>query len=80
MMQRFQYGTIVDYQAGEDLKNNDVYIIDPKTQKIRKPKDCDEWLTCQLVYVNNIYVDTHPYDNIIHKDDHCRCWIGYLII
>ena len=74
MLNRFQNGTIVDYQAGEDLKNNDIYIIDPVTRKIRKPKDCDEWLTCQLVYVNNIH------NNAIKKDEWCRCWIGYLVI
>lgn len=74
MLHRFQSGTIVDYQAGEDLKNNDVYIVDPTTRKIRKPKDCDEWLTCQLVYVYNIL------DGIIKKDEWCRCWVGYLVI
>ena len=84
MLHRFQNGTIVDYQAGEDLRNNDIYIIDPQSRKIRKPRDCDEWLTCQLVYVFNSAED-HFYrtgygDNIIKKDDWCRCWIGYLVI
>jgi hypothetical protein len=78
MLQRFQHGTIVDYQAGEDLKNNDIYIIDPTTRKIRKPKSCDEWLTCQLVYVYN--VPPAGSNDIIYKGDHCRCWIGYLVI
>lgn len=75
MLHKFQNGTIVNYQAGEDLKNNDVYIVDPQTRKVRKPKDCDEWLTCQLVYVYDQF-----YRNIIKKDEWCRCWIGYLVI
>lgn len=41
MLNRFQNGTIVDFQAGEDLRNNDIYIVDPVTRKIRKPKDCE---------------------------------------
>lgn len=79
MLQRFQYGTIVDFQAGEDLKNNDVYIVDPITRKIRKPKDTDEWLTCQLVYVNNVSLN-NVIDFDISKGEMCRCWIGYLVI
>ena len=79
MLSRFQHGTIVDFQAGEDLKNNDVYIVDPITRKIRKPKDSDEWLTCQLVYVNNVSFN-NSIDFDISKGDMCRCWIGYLII
>ena len=74
MLHRFQCGTIVDRIAGETLKNNDLYIIDPKKQSIRKPTTPDEWLTCQLVYVNNIDGD------IICAGSACRCWIGYLII
>lgn len=31
-------GVIKDYIAGEDIKNNDIYIVDTETQKIRKPK------------------------------------------
>lgn len=79
MLQRFQHGTIVDFQAGEDLKNNDVYIVDPITRKIRKPKDIDEWLTCQLVYVNNVSLN-NVIDFDISKGEVCRCWIGYLVI
>lgn len=84
MLNRFQNGTIVDFQAGEDLKNNDVYIVDPVTRKIRKPVSCDEWLTCQLVYVYNADIDRFYKDlygdNIIKKDEFCRCWLSYLII
>lgn len=79
MLHRFQCGTIVDFQAGEDLKNNDVYIVDPITRKIRKPKDTDEWLTCQLVYVNNVSLN-NVIDFDISKGEMCRCWIGYLVI
>lgn len=84
MLNRFQNGTIMDFQAGEDLRNNDIYIVDPVVRKIRKPRDCDEWLTCQLVYVFNVIDDefyrTGYGDNIIKKDDWCRCWVGYLVI
>lgn len=79
MLSRFQHGTVVDFQAGEDLKNNDIYIVDPATRKVRKPKDSDEWLTCQLVYVNNVSLN-NVIDFYINKGDMCRCWIGYLII
>ena len=74
MLQRFQHGTIVSLIAGETLKNNDLYIVDPEKQSIRKPITPDEWLTCQLVYVNNIGGD------IICAGSACRCWIGYLVI
>lgn len=79
MLSRFQYGTIVDFKAGENIKNNDIYILDPVTREIRKAKDCDEWLTCQLVYVNNVSFDNRI-DFDINKGDACRCWIVYLII
>lgn len=74
MLHRFQNGTIVDRIAGETIKNNDLYIIDPEKQSIRKPRTPDEWLTCQLVYVNDIGGD------IICAGSACRCWIGYLVI
>lgn len=38
MLNRFQNGTIVEFQAGEDLKNNDLYVVDPNTRKIRKSR------------------------------------------
>ena len=79
MLQRFQHATIVDFQAGEDLKNNDVYIVDPITRTIRKPKGSDEWLTCQLVYVNNMSLN-NVIDFDISQGEMCRCWIGYLVI
>lgn len=75
MHNRFQYGTIVDRIAGETLKNNDIYVVDPEKQSIRKPRTPDEWLTCQLVYVNNI-----GGGDIICAGSACRCWIVYLVI
>lgn len=39
-------GVIKDYIAGEDIKNNDIYIVDTETQKIRKPKNPSEWFYC----------------------------------
>lgn len=81
MLNRFQNGTIVEFQADEDIKNNDLYIVDLYTRKIRKPRSSDEWLTCQLVYVNNINWKNDTNENwVIKKGDICRCWIGYLII
>ena len=74
MLHRFQHGTIVDRIAGETIKNNDIYIVDHEKQSIRKPRTPDEWLTCQLVYVNNIDGD------IICAGSDCRSWIGYLVI
>jgi hypothetical protein len=81
MLSRFNYGTIAAYKAMEDIKNNDIYIIDSDTRMIRKPRDCDEWLTCQLVYVYNVPKSGKPDGNyIINKGEECRCWLGYLVI
>lgn len=79
MLHRFQCGTIVDHKAGEDIKNNDIYILDPATREIRKARDCDEWLTCQLVYVNNVSFN-NTIDFCINKGEMCRCWIVYLVV
>lgn len=79
MLNRFEHGTIVDCYAGEDLKNNDLYVLDMATKQVRKAKSCDEWLVCQLVYVYE--VDSRRLtEGIIKKGQLCRCWIGYLII
>jgi hypothetical protein len=79
MLNRFHNGTIVDFKAGEDIKNNDIYILDPVTREVRKARACDEWLTCQLVYVNNVSLN-NTIDFCINKGETCRCWIGYLVI
>lgn len=85
MLHTFQNGVIVDRVAGQDIKNNDIYILDPHSNEVRKAKDCDEWLTCQVVYVNE-YRDSHftedsvgkrYEDGIIPKGTECRCWIGF---
>ena len=34
MMTRFQYGTVVSFQAGEELKNNDLLIICASSENI----------------------------------------------
>ena len=88
MLSRFQYGTIVDCYAGEDLKNNDIYVLDPATRQVRKAKDCNEWLACQLVYVyetdNTRFAKEEEgkkyTDAIIKKGQLCRCWIAYLVL
>jgi len=76
MLNRFQHGTIVSRTAGEIIHNNDLYIIDPATQTLRKPVIPDEWLTCQLAYVCNV----EPCGYIIKEGTVCRCWLGYLVI
>lgn len=81
MLNRFQCGTIIDCKAGEYIKNNDIYILDPMTREVRKARDSDEWLTCQLVYVNNLSpINDNVIDFYIDKGETCRCWIGYLVI
>ena len=79
MLNRFQNGIIVDFKAGEDIKNNDIYILDPTTREVRKARNCDEWLTCQLVYVNNVSFN-NTIDFCINKGEMCRCWIAYLVL
>lgn len=71
-------GVIKDYIAGEDIKNNDIYIVDTETQK------------SQVVYV----YETNPWaiDGIeegyiisqkmidsgtIKEGTRCRCWLGF---
>ena len=79
MLHRFQNGTIVDRKAGEDIKNNDIYVLDPITREIRKARNSDEWLICQVVYVNNMRLD-NVVDFDINKGEMCRCWIVYLVV
>ena len=80
-------GVIRDYIAGEDIRNNDIYIIDTETQQIRKPENPSEWFCCQVVYV----YETNPWGiegvedflsqeminhSMIRKGKRCRCWLG----
>lgn len=83
-------GVVKDYIAGEDIKNNDIYIVDTETQQIRKPKKSDEWFYCQVVYV----YETNPWvmkgisdgyaisqemidGGTIKKGERCRCWLAF---
>ena len=78
MLNRFQNGTIVPLIAGETIKNNDIYIIDPEKRSLRKPTNPNEWLTCQLAYVYN--APEWSATDTICAGSECRCWIGYLVI
>ena len=42
MYSLFSRNTIFSAEAAEDLRNNDLYIIDPETHKVRKPIEYDE--------------------------------------
>lgn len=83
-------GVVKEYIAGEDIKNNDIYIVDTDTQQIRKPKKPSEWFYCQVVYV----YETNPWvmngisegyaisqemidGGTIKKWERCRCWLGF---
>ena len=74
MISRFECGTIVDKITEEALLNNQLYVVDPNTQKIRAAKDMDEWLTCQVVLV-----DDYRYNAHIPQDTKVRCWIVYIV-
>lgn len=74
MLSRFNCGTIVDKTTEEAILNNQLYVVDPNTQKIRAAKDMNEWLTCQVVLVND-----YRYEDHIPKDVQVRCWIVYIV-
>jgi len=78
MLSKFQQGIISDHRAMEDINNNDIYVLDPFTNEVRKARDCDEWLTCKIVYVYS--VPYREFDGVIRKGEHCRCWMVHLII
>ena len=75
MLSRFDCGTIVDKITEEAILNNQLYVVDPNTQKIRAAKDMDEWLTCQIVLVNDYH-----YENHIPQGVKVRCWIVYVVV
>ena len=79
MLHKFQCGTTVDRKAGENIKNNDIYILDSATGEIRKARYSYEWLTCQVVYVNNVTSD-NTIDFDIVKGETCHCWLVHLVI
>ena len=77
MLNRFQYGTIVDLKAMEDITNTGIYVVDKNSGEIRKAKNADEYLTHQIVLVNdNIVSDC----NTIYAGERCRCWYMYLVM
>ena len=75
MISRFECGTIVDKITEEALLNNQLYVVDPNTQKIRAAKDMDEWLTCQIVLVSDYH-----YEDRIPQGVRVRCWIVYVVV
>ena len=74
MLNRFQHGTIVALIAMEDIVSPGIYVVDKKTEKVRNAYDVDEYLTHQVVLVND--VDPHP----VLAGEACRCWYVYLVI
>lgn len=77
MLNRFKQGTIVDLQTMEDIKNQCLYVVDKGTGKIRNAYNMDEYLTNQLVIVNNY--ELMPLKTI-KKNEYCRCWYVYLVL
>ena len=37
------YGKIMNFATREDIKNNDMYVIDRESQEIFKPISPDDW-------------------------------------
>lgn len=75
MISRFECGTIVDKTTEEAILNNQLYVVDPNTQKVRAAKDMDEWLTCQVVLVSDYHYGDH-----IPTNTKVRCWIVYVVV
>jgi hypothetical protein len=83
----FTRPTIFSAEAAEDLRNNDLYIIDPETRKVRKPITCDEWFKCQLVYVLNVTTvsctncpELEDDNFVIYAGQQCRCWNAHITV
>ena len=63
---------IQDFEAGEDIWNNSVYVIDRNTQKIKVPKSVDDWMQCETILVYN---EPNGEDRFLIKaGTMCRCW------
>lgn len=77
MLNRFHYGTIVDLKAMEDIVNTGIYVVDKVSGKIRKAKNADEYLTHQIVLVNDYLVSDC---NTIYAGETCRCWYVHLVL
>ena len=74
MLSRFNCGTIVEKTTAYPILNDQLYVVDPNTQKIRAAENMDEWLTCQVVLV-----DDYRYNAHIPQDTKVRCWIVYIV-
>ena len=77
----YNNGLIQDFEAGEDIINNNFYIINRKDQKIYLAKTPDDWMYNEVVYVYNdipikdFYLTKYFGDDIvIEKGTICRCW------
>lgn len=68
------HGKIMVFATREDIRNNDMYVIDRESQKIFKPISPDDWWNNEVVWVHN----DAPYNKIIHKGEMCRCWRVWL--
>ncbi len=71
------YGKITEFIAGENILNNNLYIIDRKTQRIMKPINPDEWWRNEIVWVYNTPVTTQE-NYPISEGTACRCWRVWL--
>lgn len=76
MLPRFNQGTVVPLIAMETIFNTNIYVIDKTTGQIRSAHYADEFLTHQVVLVNNV---GHPFARI-DAGQECRCWYVYLVI
>lgn len=70
------HGKIMNFTTREDIKNNDMYVIDRESQEIFKPISPDDWWNNEVVWVYN----AAPYNKIIRKGEMCRCWRVWLSI
>ena len=70
------HGKIMNFTTREDIKNNDMYVIDRESQEIFKPISPDDWWNNEVVWVHN----DAPYNKIIHKGEKCRCWRVWISI
>ena len=77
MLNRFNFGTIVDYETMEDVANTGIYVIDKNSGKIRRGQNADEYLTHQVVLVNDYNFSDC---GIINTGSKCRCWHVYLVL
>jgi hypothetical protein len=76
-------------EAAEDIINNSCYVVDPQTQKVRRPLSTEEWNRLQTVYVCNcqkisqtnfpILENVNNNNFVIKAGEECRCWDAYVI-